>query len=264
MRLGEVWRYRDLLWLLTRRDIVTLYKQTILGPLWYLIQPLLTSALFVVVFTQVARLSTDGVPPVLFYMSGVVFWSFFAESLNATSDSFVANADLFQKVYFPRVVVPAARVLAGALKFVIQLALVLAFLAYFVAVEGFRPELSWWALGVVPLVVLGGLGGLGAGLVFSSLTYKYRDLHYLIGFGVQLLMYATPVIYPLSSAPERLVPFLRINPMTSLVEAFRYCVIGTGTVSAAGLLYSATAAVGAFALGLASFNRAERQFADTV
>ena len=264
MRLGEVWRYRDLLWLLTRRDVVTLYKQTILGPAWYVLQPLLTSLLFVVVFTQVARLSTDGVPPVLFYMAGVVYWGYFSESLTATADSFVVNADLFQKVYFPRVVVPAATVLAGGLKFAIQFGLLAAFAAYYALSGEFAPGLSRWSLALPLLGAVAGIGGLGVGLLFSSLTYKYRDLHYLVAFGVQLLMYATPVIYPLSAAPPWLTPVLQANPMTSLVEAFRYCTLGVGTVTAWGLGYSVAAALAVFALGLARFNRAERSFADTV
>ena len=264
LRLGEMWRYRDLLWLLARRDVVTLYKQTVLGPAWYILQPLLTALLYVVIFSQVARLSTDGIPPVLFYLGGVVYWGFFAESLSATADSFVKNADLFQKVYFPRAVVPAATVLAGGLKFAIQCGLLLAFVAYYALVEGYAPELSWYTLAVPALAVVAGVLGLGVGLLCSSLTYKYRDLQYLVAFGVQLLMYATPVIYPLSSAPAWLAPVLQANPMTSLVEAFRYCTLGAGTVTVAGLGYSLAVATLTLALGLVNFNRAERHFADTV
>lgn len=264
LNLRELWRYRDLLALLARRDVVTLYKQTILGPLWYVLQPLLTSLLFVVIFTRVARISTDGVPPLLFYMSGVVFWNFFAESLKSTSDSFVLNAELFQKVYFPRAVVPIAKVLAGTIKYLIQLALLAAVWVYYATQPGAGLALTPAVALVLPLSAAAAALGLGVGLLLSSLTYKYRDLQYLVGFGVQLLMYGTPVIYPLSSAPEALREVIGINPMTPLVEAFRYATVGVGSVSAQGLIYAGVAVAAVTLAGLYSFNVAQRTFADTV
>lgn len=264
LRLGELWDYRDLLYLLARRDVVTIYKQTILGPIWYVLQPLLTSLMFVVIFTRVARISTDGVPPVLFYLAGTVLWTFFSEALKGTSDAYVKNAELFQKVYFPRAVVPAATVLAGGFRFLIQLLLFAGFAGYFVAFEGFAPDVSAELLAIFPIGLAAALLGLGVGLLLSSMTYKYRDLTYFVQFAVQLAMYATPVVYPLSTAPESLRPYLLLNPMTALVEAFRLVTLGTGTVTAEGLMYSAIATVVLLALGLATFNRAERTFADTV
>lgn len=262
--LSELWRYRDLLYLLARRDVVTIYKQTILGPIWYLLQPLLTSLVFVVIFTRVARIPTDGVPPVLFYLSGTVLWTFFSEALKGTSDTYVQHADLFQKVYFPRAIVPAATVLAGAFKFGIQLLLFAGFCAYFAAAEGFFPDWGAALLGIVPIALATAALGLGVGLLLSSLTYKYRDLTYFVQFAIQLAMYGTPVVYPLSTAPERLRPFLELNPMTALVEGFRLATLGTGTVSAGSLAYSAGATVALLTLGLMAFNRASRTFADSV
>ena len=263
-QLREAWAYRDLLLLLARRDLVTMYKQTVLGPLWYVLQPLLTALLFAVIFSRVARLPTDGVPALLFYLSGVVYWNFFAESVRATADSFVANAALFQKVYFPRVVVPAAKVTAGVAKFAIQLLLLGGFYAYYAAGGHVGPTPGWGIVAVAPLALGAGALGLGCGLLVSSLTYKYRDLQYLVAFGIQLLMYATPVIYPLSSAPERIAAVLAVNPMSAYVEAFRRVVLGVGTVTASGLLYSAAATVAIVTLGAYRYTRAERTFADTV
>lgn len=264
LEFGELWRYRDLLYLLARRDVVTIYKQTILGPIWYVLQPLLTSLMFVVIFTRVAQIPTDGVPPVLFYMAGTILWTFFSESLKTTSDTYVKNAELFQKVYFPRAIVPAASVLAGAFKFGIQLLLFAAFCGYYAVAGGYTPELSPAVLAIVPLAACTALLGLGVGLVLSSLTYKYRDLTYFVQFAVQLAMYGTPVVYPLSAAPERLRPYLELNPVTALVEGFRLVTLGTGTVTAASLAYSVGATVVLLLLGLLAFNRAARTFADSV
>ncbi len=264
LRLKELWRYRDLLYLLARRDVITMYKQTILGPIWFVLQPLLTSLLFVVVFSRIAGLSTDGVPPLLFYLSGQVMWGFFADSLKTTSDSFVLNAELFQKVYFPRATVPAASVLAGSIRFVIQLGLLAAFFVYYVLIGEMADLPGFGLLAIIPIALGVATLGLGFGLLLSSLTYKYRDLQLFVQFGVQLAMYATPVIYPLSIAPEQIKPVFALNPMSGYMEAFRFVTVGSGTVEPWMLMYSAAASVIVLFLGMLAFNRAERTFADTV
>jgi lipopolysaccharide transport system permease protein len=226
--LGEVWRYRDLLLFLVRRDFVAQYKQTILGPLWYFVQPLLTTLMFVLVFHRIARLPTDGVPPMLFYLAGITGWNYFAECLTKTSTTFRDNQHLFGKVYFPRLVVPLSIVISGFVKFVIQMVMFLAVYLW-VAVSGAGPRpMPTLALFPVVILLLAGMG-LGFGLVITSLTTKYRDLVFLIQFGVQLAMYATPVIYPLSSVPEHWRLVVAANPMAPLVELIRHGFLGRGT-----------------------------------
>jgi lipopolysaccharide transport system permease protein len=264
LRLGELWKYRDLIILFVRRDFVSAYKQTILGPLWYLIQPLLVTITFTVIFGQIASLSTDGLPQFLFYMSGTVVWAYFADCLNKTSNTFVHNANLFGKVYFPRMAVPVSILISNLITFAIQFGMFLAF-ALFFALQGsdLRPNWTWIALFPVLLLMMAGLG-LGFGIIISSLTTKYRDLRFLVQFGVQLLMYATPVIYPVSAIPERWQWVIQANPMTSIVEAFRYAFLGAGTVDAERLLYSFGFMVGVVFIGAVIFNRVEQTFMDTV
>lgn len=263
LHLRDLWRYRDLVGLFVRRDFVAVYKQTILGPLWHLIQPLLTTLMFTVVFGRIAGLPTDGVPQFAFYMAGTTVWSYFANCLTRTSNTFAANAGIFGKVYFPRMVVPASTVMSQLIAFAIQFGFFLCFYAYF-GLQGaaLRPN---WAIGLLPLLLLMMAGlGLGFGIVISSLTTKYRDLQVLVGFGVQLWMYATPVIYPLSTMPDRFRWLLVANPMTAVVETFRYGFFGVGTFSWAHLGYSAGFTVVLLLAGLAVFNRVERTFMDTV
>ena len=237
LRLGELWKYRDLVLLFVRRDFVSVYKQTILGPLWYLIQPLLTTLTFTVIFGQIAQLPTDGLPQFLFYMSGTVMWSYFSDCLNKTSNTFVGNAGLFGKVYFPRLAVPVSILFSNLITFAIQLSFFLIFLLYF-SLSGADVQPNLWVL-LTPLLILTMAGlGLGFGILISSLTTKYRDLRFLVGFGVSLLMYATPVIYPVSSIPERFQTLIRLNPMTPIVEAFRYAFLGAGSVQPLDLLYA--------------------------
>ena len=264
LRLAELWRYRDLVMLFVRRDFVAVYKQTILGPLWYLIQPLLTTLTFTFIFGQVASLPTDGLPQFLFYMSGTVVWSYFAECLNKTSNTFVQNANLFGKVYFPRMAVPVSILISNLITFSIQFILFLAFVALFV-LRGTHIQLNWLWISLSPLLILIMAGiGLGFGVIISSLTTKYRDLRFLVTFGVQLLMYATPVIYPVSSIPARFQWIILANPMTPLIEGFRFAFLGVGTVSAAQLLYSFLFMLVLVFIGSLIFNRVEQTFMDTV
>jgi lipopolysaccharide transport system permease protein len=263
LRLSELWKYRDLVMLFVRRDFVSVYKQTILGPLWYLIQPLLTTVIFTFIFGQVASLPTDGLPQFLFSMSGTVIWAYFAACLTKTSETFVQNANLFGKVYFPRLAVPVSILISNLITFAIQLALFMLFVLFFI-LRGSSVQPNLWIL-FVPLLVLMMAGlGLGFGILISSLTTKYRDLRFLVTFGVQLLMYATPVIYPVSSIPERFQWVILANPMTSIVEAFRYAFLGAGTLNLGHLLYSFVFMLVAVALGALVFNRVEQTFMDTV
>ena len=263
LRLGELWQARELVMLFVWRDFVSVYKQTILGPLWYLIQPLLTTVTFTVIFGRIANLPTDGLPQMLFYMAGTVIWSYFAACLSKTSTTFIANANLFGKVYFPRLTVPLSIVVSNLVAFAIQLGLFVAFLAYFaLAGAAIRPNL--WIL-YTPLLVLVMAGlGLGFGIIISSLTTRYRDLQHLVTFGVQLLMYATPVVYPLSTVSGRFRWLILANPMTSIVETFRYAFLGAGTVDGRHVLYSGALMLAVLLIGILIFNQVERTFMDTV
>ncbi len=264
LRLGELWRYRDLVLLFVRRDFVSAYKQTILGPLWYLIQPLLTTITFTVIFGNIANLPTDGLPQFLFYMSGTVVWSYFADCLNKTSVTFVNNANLFGKVYFPRLAVPVSILISNLITFLIQFAMFLVFVQYFVwRGAPIQPNWIWVAFSPLLMLMMAGLG-LGFGIIVSSLTTKYRDLRFLVAFGVQLLMYATPVIYPASSIPIHFRWIIQANPMTSILEAFRYAFLGAGMVDATHLLYSFGFMLVLVIIGGIIFNRVEQTFMDTV
>ncbi|SRR6266545_4594063 len=263
LRLAELWRYRDLVALFVWRDFVATYKQTILGPLWHVIQPLLTTLTLTLVFGRIAGLSTDGSPQFPFYLSGTIVWSYFAACVTRTSATFLTNEHIFSKVYFPRLVVPLASVLSGLVGFAIQFALFLAVLAYFV-LTGAPVRLGPAAL-LTPFFVAGMAGlGLGLGIIVSALTTRYRDLQQLVTFGVQLGMYATPVIYPLSSVPERYRWILRANPVTAFVESFRATFLGHGVIDAALLLYAVAATLLILFVGLLLFNRVETTFMDTV
>jgi lipopolysaccharide transport system permease protein len=263
LNLREVWQYRDLMTLFVRRDLVAQYKQTILGPLWYFIQPLLTTIMFTVVFGNIAGISTDGIPPMLFYLAGVTNWNYFAECLNKTATTFKDNQNIFGKVYFPRLVVPMAIVTTNLLKYGIQLLLFLGFYFYFIW-KGAPVQPNTMAfLFPVLVIILAGLG-LGFGLIFTSMTTKYRDLVFLLTFGVQLAMYATPVIYPLSEVPADYQWLVAINPMTSVIETFKYGFLGQGTFSWSYLGYSFGFMVVLLLSGIAIFNRTEKNFMDTV
>jgi lipopolysaccharide transport system permease protein len=263
LRLGELWHARDLIMLFVRRDFVAVYKQTILGPLWYLIQPLLTTIVFTVVFGNIAKLPTDGLPPFLFYMAGTVIFAYFSSSLSKTSETFVNNANMFGKVYFPRLAVPVSILISNLIAFVIQFGFFVAFLVYFF-LRGTPLHTNWWVLLTpVLLLMMAGLG-LGFGIIVSSLTTKYRDLRFLVQFGVQLLQYVTPVIYPLSAMSPKYQALIRLNPLTSVVEAFRYAYLGSGSVDLLQLGYSFIIMVIAIVVGAVIFNRVEATFMDTV
>jgi ABC-type polysaccharide/polyol phosphate export systems, permease component len=263
LRLGELWRYRDLVILFVRRDFVSAYKQTILGPLWYLIQPLLTTIIFTVIFGSIAKLPTDGLPQFLFYMSGTVIWTYFSDCLSKTSVTFVSNSNLFGKVYFPRLAVPVSILISSLITFLIQFAFFLVFMLFFV-LQGASIHPNLWILFSPVLVLMMAGLGLGFGIIISALTTKYRDLRFLVQFGVQLLMYATPVIYPASSIPARYRTLIAANPMTSIVETFRYAFLGAGSVDPGQLLYSFGFTVIVVAVGVIIFNRVEATFMDTV
>ncbi|MEI6122887.1 MAG: ABC transporter permease [Bacteroidota bacterium] len=263
IHLKEIWHYRDLLMLFVRRDFVSVYKQTILGPAWYLLQALLTTITFTIIFGKVAKLPTDGVPQSLFYMAGIVCWGYFSQCLTKTSNTFVNNAGIFGKVYFPRMTVPVSIVISNLVGFAIQLLMFIGFLVYYYF-QGMPVHINT-ALLLFPVLILIMAGmGLGLGIIISSMTTKYRDLQYLIAFGVQLLMYATPVIFPLSFFTGKLRTLVLLNPMTSVVETFKYAFLGSGTFNWMYLGYSAAFTVVILFIGVLLFNRVERSFMDTV
>lgn len=261
-RLGDLWRARDLILLFVWRDFVSVYKQTILGPLWYLIQPILTTLTFTVVFGQIASLPTDKLPDFVFYMAGSVIWAYFAECLNKTSVTFISNSSLFGKVYFPRLAVPISILLSNLIAFLIQFVLFLIFVLYYWMKGLVAPN---WSVALLPLylLIMAGLG-LGLGIIVSALTTRYRDLQFFVRFGVQLFMYATPVIYPLSSIPQKYRIFILANPLTSVVEGFRYSFLGAGELNATLLSYSVVFTLVALTIGIMLFNRIEATFMDTV
>lgn len=261
--LKGVWRYRDLWYMYVKRDIVTVYKQTILGPLWFFIQPIFTTVMYMFVFGGLAGISTDGVPQPLFYLSGIMLWNYFSECFNGASNTFSANAGIFGKVYFPRLVVPLASLTSNLVKMLIQLLLFVAVYIYYMAV-GSPVSINAYALLFPVLVLMLALHALSWGLIVSSLTSKYRDLRYLVGFGLQLFMYATPIIYPLSAAGDKFRWALELNPLTPIFEAFKYGVLGSGSLSWGGLLYSAVFMFVMLFFSIIIFNRVERNFMDTV
>ena len=264
IHLGEIWRYRDLIGLFVRRNIVVEYKQTLLGPLWYLIQPVLTVLMNMLVFGSIARMSTDGIPQILFYMAGNICWFYFSDCLKQSSDTFITNQHMFGKVYFPRLVVPIAAVISNLLRFLIQAGL---FLVLFLVFYFRGAEISvTWALALTPLLVLMIAGlGLGFGILVSSLTTKYRDLAILFTFIVQLWMYATPIVYPLSMVPQgTLRSLILANPMTPVIEAFRYATLGQGYFSWFALGYSFLFMALLLLVSVVIFNKVQRTFMDTV
>ena len=263
LHLCEIWDYRDLIKLFVRRDFVAIYKQTILGPLWFLLQPLMMTIMFTIVFGTIAGISTDGTPRILFYMSGTVIWNYFAACVNQTSNTFVSNANIFGKVYFPRLTVPVSVALVNLIAFCIQFGLFIVIFIYYWWQKQVSTPNAW--LFSVPFIVLQmGLLGIGVGILISSLTTKYRDLTFVMGFAVQLWMFATPIVYPASMIPEKMKWIVMLNPATPIVETFRYAFLGKGTVSPSYLLASAVGTLVLFFLGAILFNRIEKNFMDTV
>lgn len=264
VKLAELWRYRDLIMLFVRRDFVSTYKQTILGPIWFFIQPLFTTLIFTLVFSQIARLSTDGLPPILFYLSGVTLWTYFSDCFSKTSNVFVANAGIFGKVYFPRLTSPVSIIISNLIKFAIQLVLFGCIYAYYIINHQIAFQITWTIILFPFLVVLMAFLGLGLGIIFSSLTTKYRDLSFLLQFAIQLLMYATPIIYPISSVSGKLKTILMLNPLTPVIETFRVLLFGIGAIDINGLIYCTVFTILTLFFGILIFNRVEKSFMDTV
>ena len=263
LHLKDLWNYRDLLWLMVRRDFVSFYKQTVFGPLWFFIQPIITTFIFTIIFGRLARISTEGAPPVLFYLSATVAWNYFADCLTKTSTVFRDNAGIFGKVYFPRLVIPLSIIFSNLVKFSVQFILLLIMLSWSLYKhENVHPNIYILLFPVILLLMA--MLGLGTGLIVTAMTTKYRDLAFLVAFGVQLVMYATPVIYPLSAAPEKYKTLISLNPMTGLIETFRYGFLGSGKFYANAFIYSIIASIVLFLVGLITFNKVEKNFIDTV
>jgi lipopolysaccharide transport system permease protein len=263
LRLGDLWRYRDLIRLMVWRDFVAIYKQTVLGPIWHLIQPIMTTIVFTIIFGNIAKMSTDELPPFLFYMAGNTVWFYFSTCLVSTSGTFIANAGIFGKVYFPRLSVPVSIVISNLIAFAIRFGVFIVFLLYFL-LTGSHIKPTLWILVLPALILIMALLGLGMGIIVSSLTTKYRDLQHLVTFGMQLFMYATPVIYPLSSVPEKWRWLLLANPITPVVEVFRLGFLGSSSIEPAFLLYSAGFTAAMLLIGILAFNHVENTFMDTV
>lgn len=260
----EIWRYRDLILLLVKRDFVAFYKQTILGPLWFAIQPILTTVVYVLLFNRVANISTDGAPPILFQMAGITCWMYFSEVLLKTSDTFITNASIFGKVYFPRIVIPLSIVLSSMIRLGIQLTLFLLVWAYYYFFTDVEIHLTW-AVAMLPvLVILMGLQGLGLGIIISSLTSKYRDLKYLLTFGIQLLQFTTTVAYPLSATSGITRDIVGYHPFTAILETFRFGFLGSGAFYEGYFIYCTIITFVTLISGILIFNRVEKTFMDTV
>lgn len=259
----EIWRYRDLLFLLVRRDFVAAYKQTILGPLWHVLQPIFTTITFTVIFANVAGISTDGVPAPLFYFTGTLIWGFFSKCIQSTSGVFVGNQQIFSKVYFPRMIVPLSTIVTAFIAFLIQSIILIAMYIYYYC-QGADIHLNAWAFSIPLMCLIMGVMGLAMGIIISSVTTKYRDLSMFVGFGIQLLMYCTPIIYPVSFIPEKYRFLLLFNPLAPVVEGFKYSILGVGTFNANMLLYSIGVTIVLLFIGLILFNKVEQKFIDTV
>ena len=266
LNLKEVWQYRDLLLLFVKRDVVTVYKQTVLGPLWYLLQPLFTSITFTIIFNKVAGIETGTVPPFLFNLAGIMVWNYFTACLTDTSDTFKRNAAIFGKVYFPRLIMPLSTVISNLLKFGIQFMIFIAFYVFYY-VQGAAINMNGLLLFFPLLIALMGILGLGLGMLISSLVTKYRDLSYLIGFGVQLLMYLSAVMYPMALIQDKMPDYawlVQYNPLAYIIETTRFMLLGVGTVSVWGLMYTVGVTLFLFFGGLLVFNKTEKSFIDTV
>jgi lipopolysaccharide transport system permease protein len=263
LKFNDLWNYRDLLLLFVKRDFVSFYKQTVLGPLWFFIQPIFTTLVFTFVFGNLAKISTDGLPHFLFYLTGVTAWSYFADCLTKTSTVFKDNASIFGKVYFPRLIIPLSIVVSNLVRFGVQLLLLIVAMVYF-AIKGADFGVTYAILFFPVLVILMALLGLGTGLIITAITTKYKDLTFLITFGVQLLMYGTTIIYPLSAAPEQFKKYIELNPMTGIIEAFRFAFLGKGEFTLWSVGYSALFTLVFLFLGIIIFNKTEKNFVDTI
>lgn len=260
----EIWRYRDLIMLFVRRDFVSIYKQTILGPLWLFIQPLFTTLTFFFVFNRIAKIPTDNIDPILFYLSGITLWNYFSDCFSKTSNTFVANAGIFGKVYFPRLATPISIVISNLIKLGIQIILFVAIMIYQILFNNAEININSHILILPFLILLMAVMGLGLGIIFSALTTKYRDLTFLLTFGIQLFMYATPIIYPLSFTSGKLHYLISLNPLTPIMESFRYAFFGIGSFDWTGLTITSVFSFSVLFLGIIIFNQVEKSFMDTV
>ena len=263
LHLKDVWNYRDLLVLLVRRDFVSFYKQTIFGPIWLFVQPIFTTITFTIVFSRLAKISTEDIPAPLFYLTGNIAWNYFSDCLNKSSSVFRDNAGIFGKVYFPRLIMPISIVVSNLVRFAIQFLLFVLMMVYF-AFNGHAVHPNLYIILFPFIILLMAILGLGLGMIISAMTTKYRDLTFLLSFGVQLLMYATPIIYPLSAAPAKYRIYISLNPLSGLIETFRYGFTGKGEFFLGAFMYSVIASLVLFFLGLVVFNRVEKTFVDTV
>lgn len=262
INLKEVWRYRDLLLLLVKRDFVTYFKQTILGPIWFFVNPIFTTIMFTFVFGNLAGLSTDGAPQVAFYLSGIVLWNYFSNSLNQTANVFTTNANIFGKVYFPRLIMPLAVVTSNLMQFGVQFILFIGVVVYYTILGDLSPNA--WILFTPVLIILMAAFALGVGMIFSSMTTKYKDMTMLLTFGVQLFMYATPIIYPVSAMNERFKEIILLNPLTAIVECFRFAYLGVGDFDGSMLVYSIIVILVLLIIGTLVFNKVQKGFMDTI
>ncbi len=263
INLKELWQYRDLVRLFVKRNYSSMYKQTILGPIWFILSPLVTVLTFTVVFGNIAKIPTDGMPKFLFYMAGNTLWSYFAYCVNSTAATFTSNAVLFGKVYFPRLTMPLSTVIFGLISFAIQFIIFIGFVLYY-TFTGSMVEPNIYILFTPLLILLVSLLGLGFGIIFSSLTTKYRDLTILVSFGIQLWMYATPIVYPVSQLSNQYKSIIMLNPMSSIIECFRYAFLGTGSFTLINIIYSAIVTVLILSFGILIFSKIEKTFIDTV
>lgn len=262
LNLKEVWRYKDLVYMFVKRDFVSSFKQTILGPIWFFINPIFTTVVYIIVFGNIAKLSTDGAPKILFYLAGITLWNYFSTCLTSTSNVFTANAAIFGKVYFPRLVMPISIVFSNLMRFGVQMVLFLIAFLYYLTKGEVQP--NWWILATPFLILLMAMFALGVGMIFSSMTTKYRDLQMLLGFGVSLYMYATPVIYPVSALPKAIQPYAAWNPLTGIFECFKYGWLGVGEFNPTMLAISSLIILLLLAIGTITFNKVEKSFMDTV
>ena len=264
LKLGELFRYRDLIFLFVKRDFSAIYKQTILGPLWLFIQPIFTTLIFFFVFTKIAKIPTGGIDPILFYLAGITLWNYFSDCFVKTSNTFVANAGIYGKVYFPRLVIPISIVISNLIKLGVQLIVFAVVFIYKINFEGLSFSFHSTLFFLPVLILIMAILGLGMGIVFSALTTKYRDFSFLLAFGIQLLMYATPIIYPLSYTSGQLHWWISLNPLTPLIENFKFALFGIGHFDYVGLLSAACISVIILFVGIILFNRVEKNFMDTV
>lgn len=259
----EIWEYRDLLYMFIKRDIITIYKQTIFGPIWFIVQPLLTMIVFIVIFSNIAKISTDGIPPPLFYLTGIIIWNYFHECFKQTSDTFLANSYIFGKVYFPRIIIPLSKVISSFIKSFIQSILLIVMYVFYLLINTNISINEMIVFIPIYVVLMAGLG-MGFGMIFTSITSKYRDLNFVITYGIQLLMYLTPVIYPVSILPDKYKQLMFYNPVSHIIEGTRYGLLNSGNISTEGIIYSVIFTTIIFITGVLIFNKSEQTFIDTI